>query len=362
MQYSCGTVSGPTQAVPKASGVLLNGRININSLHAITRVEETQQPRFAAGSVLRTHLHAPLTRKLSAPPLLRACRPRQWSKNVLVLAAPCAAGVIAQPQVAVEVLAAFVVFCLLSSATYLLNDVRDLEQDRLHPRKRARPLAAGELSPRAAVSAAAVMGLAGLALASVVSPALGAVGCVYLLLTASYSLLWRRVVVADIAAIAAGFLLRAVAGGAATDIALSRWFLLVTSWCAVFLVAGKRYGELGEGGVLTEAGMGSPRDGHRSAARGTLRHYSTGSLRLVLSAAAALASIAYAGWAFTRPQHGVWYVLSMVPFVLWLARYAMLLGRGAGQAPEELILRDRLLLALSLAWVVLFLGSVYGAG
>ena len=277
---------------------------------------------------------------------LRACRPRQWSKNVLVLAAPCAAGVVAQPRIAAEVAAAFVVFCLLSSATYLINDVRDREEDRFHFRKRRRPVAAGELTPKAAVWSAAVMALAGILIALAVRPALAAVGCGYLALTASYSLWWRHVVVADIVAIAAGFVLRAVAGGAATDVYLSRSFLLVTSWCAVYLVAGKRYAELSESSTL-------------AARRSTLRSYSIGSLRALLAVSATLAGAAYAMWAFTRPEHGVWYELSMVSFVLWLARYAVLLGRGAGQAPEELILRDRVLLALSVAWALLFLCGVY---
>jgi decaprenyl-phosphate phosphoribosyltransferase len=265
---------------------------------------------------------------------------------VLVLAAPCAAGVVARPQVAVEVVAAFGVFCLLSSATYLINDVRDRELDRRHPRKRTRPVATGQLSPRAAVWAAAVMGLVGVATATAVRPAFGAIGCGYLALTASYSLWWRRVVVADIVAIAAGFVLRAVAGGVATDVFLSRWFLLVTSCCAVFLVAGKRYAELGSGSIP-------------SLTRTTLRRYSAGCLRLLIVTAAALASVAYAAWAITRPHHGLWYGLSMVPFVLWLVRYAVLLGSGAGEAPEELILRDRALLALSIVWALLFVGSVY---
>jgi len=266
---------------------------------------------------------------------------------VLVLAAPCAAGVIGQPGVVAEVALAFVAFCLLSSATYLVNDVRDREQDRRHPRKRTRPVAAGELSPQAAVAAAATIALLGLALAAAVRPGLAAVGLGYVVLTASYSLWLRDVVVADIVAIAAGFLLRAAAGAAATGVPLSRWFLLVTSSCAVFLVAGKRYAELGDGGV-------------GAATRSALRGYSRGSLRLLLAAMAVLAGVAYAGWAFTRPEHGPWYELSMIPFVLWLARYAALLGQGAGQAPEELILRDRGLLVLGAVWTALFVGGVYG--
>jgi decaprenyl-phosphate phosphoribosyltransferase len=278
--------------------------------------------------------------------LLRACRPRQWSKNLLVLAAPCAAGVIDRPLVAMQVAGAFLVLCLVSSATYLVNDVRDREQDRGHPLKRSRPVAAGELSPRAALWVAVVLALVGVAGATAITPGLGAVACGYLALTASYSLWLRRVVVLDIVAIAAGFVLRAIAGGVATDIYLSRWFVIVTACCAIYLVAAKRYAELRE-----HAGPGP--------ARATLRRYSPGRLRLTLLASATVAGIAYTGWAFTRPSHLVWYALSIAPFLLWLGRYAMLIGAGSGQAPEELILRDRTLLALSLAWCFLFLGGVY---
>jgi decaprenyl-phosphate phosphoribosyltransferase len=282
----------------------------------------------------------------SAGVLLRACRPRQWSKNLLVLAAPAAAGLIDRPRVLAEVAGAFIAFCLLSSATYLVNDVRDREQDRLHPDKRGRPVAVGELSVRAAMRWAAALGLLGLALASAIAPELGAVGALYLAVTASYSLWWRHVAVLDILAIAAGFVLRALAGGAATDIYLSRWFVIVTACCAVFLVAGKRYAELGDG----VAGL---------PARATLQRYSPGHLRLTLLLAATAAGVAYASWAFTRPAHVVWYALSLAPFTLWLGRYATLLGDGGGEAPEHLILRDRLLLALGAAWAFLFLSGVY---
>ena len=285
--------------------------------------------------------------RVSARTLLRACRPRQWSKNLLVLAAPAAAGVIDRPQVAARVAGAFVVMCMLSSATYLVNDVRDVGQDRLHPRKRSRPVAAGEISSRAALLAAAALALAGIALATAIAPGLGAVGCCYLALTASYSLWWRDMVVVDVLAIAAGFVLRALAGGVATDIYLSRWFVIVTGCCAIFLVAAKRYAELRE---HTGSGV---------AARATLRRYSLGRLRVTLLSAATIAGVAYTGWAFTRPAHVVWYGLSIVPFLLWLSRYAVLIDAGAGQAPEELILRDRTLLALSILWGFLFLGGVY---
>jgi decaprenyl-phosphate phosphoribosyltransferase len=278
--------------------------------------------------------------------LLRACRLRQWSKNLLAFAAPCAAGWIDRPAIAAQATGAFLVLCLLSSATYLVNDVRDREQDRLHPRKRSRPVAAGEISPRAALRVAAVLAFVGIASATAITPGLGAVACGYLALTMSYSLWLRRVVVLDILAIAAGFILRAIAGGVATDIYLSRWFVIVTACCAIYLVAGKRYAELRE-----HAGSGP--------VRATLRRYSSRSLRMTLLAAGSVAAVAYTGWAFTRPSHLVWYGLSITPLLGWLIRYAILIGAGAGQAPEELILRDRTLLGLSFAWAFLFLGGVY---
>jgi decaprenyl-phosphate phosphoribosyltransferase len=328
--------------------VLLDRRLNINPLQATASVEETQ-PQFSAGE-LHAHVPAPIQLRPSvrspARVLLRACRPRQWSKNLLVLAAPCAAGVIDRPQIAAQVAGAFLVLCLISSATYLVNDVRDREQDRLHPRKRSRPVAAGELSPGTALRIAAVLAFVGIAAATAITPGLGAVACGYLALTASYSLWLRRVVVLDILAIAAGFVLRAIAGGVATDIYLSRWFVIVTASCAIYLVAGKRYAELRE-----HAGSGP--------VRATLRRYSLGHLRLTLLAAATVAIVAYTGWAFTRPTHVVWYGLSIAPLVLWLGRYASLIGAGAGQAPEELILRDRTLLALTVAWSFLFLSGIY---
>ncbi len=278
--------------------------------------------------------------------MLRACRPRQWSKNLLVFAAPAAAGWIDRPGIAAEAAGALVVLCMISSATYLVNDVRDREQDREHPRKRLRPVAAGELSPRAALWTAGALAASGVALATVLAPGLGVLACGYLALTASYSLWLRRVVVLDILVVATGFVIRALAGGVATDIYLSRWFVIVTACCAVFLVAAKRFAEL-----RAHSGAGP--------ARATLRRYSLGRLRLTLAASAMAASVAYTSWAFTRPDHIVWYGLSIVPLVLWLGRYSTLIGRGGGQAPEELILRDRALLVLGAAWGVLFLGGVY---
>ena len=320
--------------------------VDISSVQILKPEQQTWVPRETEPAPARTDTSQPRSQPGTLRVLLRACRPRQWSKNLLLLAAPSAAGVIAVPAVGRDVAAAIIAFCLLSSATYLLNDVRDRDQDRRHPRKRDRPIAAGQLSPRAALGLAAALGICGLALAAAVRLELAAVGCAYLALTASYSLWWRRMILLDIVAVAGCFVVRAVAGGVAADVPLSRWFLVVTSCCAVFVVAGKRHAELV--------------DGARPAlTRVALRRYSSPVLRAVLAAAAGGALVAYAVWAFRRPEHGPWYELSIVPFVIWLGRYGVLLRRGDGEAPEELILHDWALLLLSLAWTVLFLCGIY---
>jgi decaprenyl-phosphate phosphoribosyltransferase len=266
----------------------------------------------------------------------------------LAFAAPFAAGWLDRPEIAARAFGAFVVLCMISSATYLVNDVRDVKQDRLHPRKRLRPIAAGELSTGAALSIAGVLAVVGICGGAAIAGGLGLLAIGYLALTASYSLWLRRVAVFDIAIISAGFVLRAVAGGVATDIYLSRWFMIVTACCAVFLVAAKRYAELRALGV--------------TATRQSLQRYSPRQLLIVLGVSSGLAAIAYTSWAFTRPDHTVWYALSIVPLVLWLSRYMTLIGRGGGQAPEELILRDRALLTLGAVWSALFLGGVYVGG
>jgi decaprenyl-phosphate phosphoribosyltransferase len=296
-----------------------------------------------------------LTRPFGA--LLRACRPKQWVKNLLVLAAPAAAGILTNPDVPGKVAVTFVSFCMLSSSTYLFNDLHDLEQDRHHERKRERPIASGELSVSLAVASACGLAIAGLALAAVVRPELAAVGGAYLLLTGSYTLWLRDVAVADIAAVASGFVLRALAGGVATSVTVSRWFMIVTSFGALFLVAGKRYAELREDELRTE------QQASATPTRASLRAYSEAYLRFVIGLAATVTTAAYCLWAFQRSHENKlsWYELTIVPFVLWLLRYALLVDRGEGQAPEELVLGDGFLLSMGAAWLGVYVVGVYVA-
>jgi decaprenyl-phosphate phosphoribosyltransferase len=282
---------------------------------------------------------------------LVTARPRQWCKNVLVIAAAGAAGALGHDDVPLRVGLAFIAFCLLASGVYAINDVRDAAEDRTHPRKRHRPVAAGELEPRTALALGAALMLAGLALSLAIRPLLLAVGAGYLALTMSYTVLWRQVVVLDIVAIACGFVLRAVAGGVAAPVTLSRWFVVVITFTAVFVAAGKRMAE-----HKRTAGRGSSR-------RGVLRWYTAPRLRLILMASAAGSLFAYCVWAFQLPTiDGVpWRPLTIVPFAAFLARYAALVQVGHGEAPEELVLHDRWLQLAGAVWLVLFALGVHAA-
>ena len=167
-------------------------------------------------------------------------RPKQWVKNVLVFSAPLASGQLFRWEVLRPTLLALVAFALVSSAVYLLNDARDVDEDRQHPRKRHRPIAAGELSIPAAMVLCAATFAAGVALGFVTTPALGAVLVTYAVIQVGYTTVLKHQPIIDLAIVAFGFLLRAMAGGVASDIPLSQWFLLVASFGSLFMVAGKR--------------------------------------------------------------------------------------------------------------------------
>jgi decaprenyl-phosphate phosphoribosyltransferase len=281
-------------------------------------------------------------------------RPRQWIKNFLVIAAAGAAGALGHEDVPLRVSLAFVAFCMLASGIYAINDVRDAEEDRLHPRKRFRPVPAGELSPAVAVALGVGLMLAGIVLCAVITPLLALVGAGYLALSLSYTLVWRHILLLDIFAIAGGFVLRAVAGGVASPVALSRWFLLVVTSASVFVAAGKRNAE------LRRTSLAAVKAGRRRV----LERYTETRLRVILIAGAAVAVFAYAVWAFELPTvHGVpWRPLTIIPFAACITRYGALIGAGKGESPEELLLGDRVLQALGAAWLVLFALGVHAAG
>ncbi len=280
-------------------------------------------------------------------------RPRQWIKNFLVIAAAGAAGALGHDDVPVHVGLAFVAFCMLASGIYAINDVRDADEDRLHPRKRLRPVAAGELAPRAAIWLGITLMAAGLVLCEFIEPLLAVVGAGYVALSLSYTLVWRHVLLLDIFAIAGGFVLRAVAGGVASPVTLSRAFVLVVTAAAVFVAAGKRHGE------VRRTAQAAVVPGRRRVLEG----YTERRLRVILMASAVAAILAYAVWAFELPAvHGVpWRPLTIVPFALCIARYGALINRGRGESPEDVLLNDRLLQVAGALWLVLFALGVHAA-
>ena len=278
---------------------------------------------------------------------MAAARPRQWLKNVLVFAAPAAAAVLGHGDVLWRTVLTFVAFCLVSSATYMLNDVVDVEADRVHAVKRHRPVASGAVSMRLALACAGLLLACGLALAFAVSWKLGLLVTGYKVLTTAYTFKLKHTPNVDIAIVASGFLVRAVAGGVAVGVPLSHWFLAVASFGSLFMVAGKRQGELLRGGD--------------SATRPVLAEYTLEHLRFVVTTSAAVTIVTYCLWAFGHPRTSSvpWWGLSIVPFVMGIMRYALLVDRGEGGTPEELVIRDRGLRLVGAAWLALFLGSVY---
>lgn len=285
--------------------------------------------------------------------LLRTARPRQWMKNVLVFAAPGAAGTILEPGTLAPVLGAFGAWCLVSSGTYFLNDAVDEEADRLHPRKRHRPVAAGVVPARLAkVTAVALIATGVGAPLAWGAAGVAALVAAYAAITISYSLWLKDEPVIDLAAVASGFVLRAISGGVAAGVPISNWFLIVASFGSLFMVAGKRHAEHVD-----------LRD-NRGAHRATLHDYSPAYLRYVRSVASSVAIAAYCLWAFEKAEaagSGVAFQLSIVPFVIAILRYALLLDAGRGGAPEEIVLGDRTLQILGLVWVALFAAGVYAA-
>lgn len=281
--------------------------------------------------------------------LIAAMRPRQWLKNVLVFAAPLAAGVLFEPEVLWPSIGAFVAFCLISSATYLVNDARDVDADRAHPTKRHRPIAAGHLSTATALVAAAMLAVAALGLSLWINAGLAGVVLAYAVFTLSYSLLLKNEPVVELALLAMGFLLRAIAGGVASDLPISQWFLIVAGFGSLFMAAGKRYSELHR----------SLRDGTDTSpvGRRSLAGYTPTYLRFVWATSAAVTITSYCLWAFEvaqGPSSFPWAAWSVLPFVLAILRYAVVVDRGEAEAPEDVALSDRALLAMGATWLVLF--------
>jgi 4-hydroxybenzoate polyprenyltransferase len=269
-----------------------------------------------------------------------ALRPRQWTKNLLLFAGIIFAAKLGDLARWVEAFAAFAAYCAASSASYLLNDVRDAPHDRLHPVKRARPIARGELSPRPAVLLAVLLVVVAFALVAPLGVASVLFLCAFFALQAAYTLSLKHVVLLDVMAIAGLFVVRAAAGAAAVDVRISPWLLLCTALLALFLALAKRRGEL----VLVGA--------EATPGRPVLEGYSLALVDQLITVVAASTVISYCLYTFTARDSKA--MMVTIPFVVFgVFRYLLLMHRrDLGEEPEEVLLRDLPILLCIAAWAV----------
>lgn len=290
-------------------------------------------------------------RSYRAPSWVRALRPRQWVKNALVVAAPAAAGTILSWGTVASLLVAFAAMCAAASATYLVNDISDRERDRLHPTKRQRPIAAGDLPVAVAWVQAGVLAGTALLLGLTLGGGTAIAVATYLGLTFAYSRWIKHLPFVELGGVAAGFVLRVLIGAAATATPVTAPFMVVVAAGSLFLAAGKRYAELTE--------MGPSGAAHRPV----LAHYSAAGLENIIVGSVAAAVSAYAVWAsFAEPLSFAtgWLALSVVGLAAVVLRALKLVLAGCGGDPTELILGDQVIhragaLAAACAFVALYL-------
>jgi 4-hydroxybenzoate polyprenyltransferase len=279
-------------------------------------------------------------------------RPRQWAKNLFVFAGLLFAQKLFTGPAAALAVAAFVLFCALSGAMYLLNDVADREQDRLHPKKRERPVASGRLSVPVAVAAAVVLIVAALGASVAISPRFAGVAAAYALLLTAYSVWLKHLVLVDVLVVAVGFVLRAVGGAVAIDVEISGWLLICTILLALFLALGKRRHEY--------LALGGEAARHRPI----LAEYSAALLDQMIAVVTASAVTAYALYTMspeTVAKFHTHLLPATLPFVLYgIFRYLYLLYRkDLGGNPSELFLHDAPLLVNTFLWFLVVLVIIY---
>jgi decaprenyl-phosphate phosphoribosyltransferase len=294
------------------------------------------------GSKMRVARHA---RRPSWPTsVLRTARPRQWPKNLLVFAAPLAGATWGRAHGLSYALVAAVAFGCAAVAVYFINDVADAERDRRHPRKRYRPVASGDLPRSHALVIGAICAVIGLAAGLALSvPLLTAAIGGYLVMSFLYSWKLKHVAVVELVFVASGFLLRVLAGAAATRVPPSGWFLLVCSLGALGVATAKRYTEL--------AGLGDAAIQHRPV----MRWYRPTALLVAQWVIGALMIASYLAWAAgERPSAEVWHILSAIPLAAALVRFAVLTARHTTAPVEDLLMRDGIMLGCELSWLALF--------
>ena len=296
----------------------------------------------------------PRTRAVPMPSawgLVTTLRPRQWSKNGLLFIALAFTLNLQDVNLLLRTLAGFACFCALSSAGYVLNDVVDVEADRAHPTKRFRPIASGTVAVNVALSVGVVLGIVGLVGSFMIGLLFGVLALTYILLTAVYSTTLKHIVLLDIFGLAGGFVVRAAAGAVAIDVPISPWLYIATLLGALLIALGKRRTELETLGV--EAAVSHRRN---------LQSYSIefiDQLILVISSAALMTYALYTFSAENLPKNHS--MMLTIPVVLYgLFRYLFLVREGdVGAAPEDLLFRDRPLMAAVVIWALLAVVLLY---
>jgi 4-hydroxybenzoate polyprenyltransferase len=288
----------------------------------------------------------------SVSTVARAMRPAQWLKNGIVFAGLVFGGKLLQPTAVASAFLAALAFCLLSSGFYLLNDVRDRDADRLHPVKRLRPVPAGDLAPGTAVFAGVVLVVLAIAGSALLSRDLSLVFLAYASLMAAYNLGLKEVVIVDVFAIAAGFVLRAVGGAIAVNVSISPWLLMCTMLLALLIGFGKRRHEL----VALD---------NAAEHRRNLNLYNRPMLDQAVAVTAAGTLIAYAVYTFdsesAQYHHRMMLTVPVVAYGVFRYLYLLYLG-GQGGAPETMLLTDRPLLTSVAAWAAVSAFLFYFAG
>ena len=306
--------------------------------------------------------------------IFRLLRPRQWIKNLAVFGAAIFGGQLFDPAVFTKILIAFVVFCGLSSAIYIINDIFDVEKDRLHPFKKYRPLANKDLPISMAIVIAVILLCLSLFGSLLVTPAFFITSIVYLLIQLFYSTTFKAIAIADILAIAAGYILRVYAGEFATGLHISVWLLLTTISVSLFLAVGKRRSEL----TL----LSNSKSSQIAETRKSLSHYSERLLDVYASIFATSTFITYSLFTFLENPMGFkinlnifmpdflptffqrkWLMITIVPVVYGLMRYTQdIYEKNEGETPERVLLGDKPLLTTVIIWIILVIFIIYGIG
>jgi len=303
--------------------------------------------------------------------VLRLVRPRQWIKNLALFASITFSGELFNYPLFQTVALGFIVFCGLSSATYIINDIFDIKKDRLHPFKKFRPLASGEIPISFGISFAILLIISSLYLAKSINPTFFAVGIVYLVIQILYSSFIKSLAVVDILALASGYILRVYAGEFASGFHISVWLLLTTISISLFLAIGKRRSEL----TLLSASKGID----IAATRKSLSHYSDRLLDVYASIFATSTFIAYSLFTFLENPGGFrlnlsilvpdnlssfferkWLMITIIPVVYGLMRYLQdIYEKNEGESPEKVLLSDKPLLATVIIWVIMVVVLIY---